>query len=71
MKDLRALGDLVRAMKTSAAERLMLERDRWPLVPEADFQAVVRALGDISVTEARLALNEWQRTAEQEQRSAN
>lgn len=51
---------LAQASVHTARLALSLKRDDWPRVPDDEFEAIVLALGDISVTEAIAALDRWQ-----------
>lgn len=54
------LRTYVQASRETAQLALRLERQRWPRVPDRDFDAVINALGEISVEEAFAALERLQ-----------
>lgn len=56
-EDLTTLRTYVQKLRGEAQDRMRADRPRlWPRVSDQDFEAVVRALGDISLIEARAAL---------------
>jgi hypothetical protein len=61
---LRQLRDNLALWREEARAAFHAERRaRWPDVDDDDYAAVVRALGDISVDDARAALARLQRDA--------
>lgn len=62
--DLTDLRATVRELRERAQGRMRADRRRlWPHVTDHDFDAVVIALGEISVVEARDALARLERAA--------
>lgn len=54
----------VQELRYSAQGRMRDDRERfWPNVSDQDFEAVLAALGEISIVEARLALTRLQEEA--------
>lgn len=57
MSDLLKLRAYAQQLRADACTRLQADRQRlWPHVPDHEFEAIERAVGEISIFEARTAL---------------